>query len=170
MGASPHSCPVSVSPGCLINQELRFGTCQYGRVCGRTGHMRCGQALRLDQWSKSHYQVMTACRAWAKGAVCHWLRPPCSHTRPSPLTSQVSKRTAWILFDLFADPTRGEILGPHQWGVVEKLVLELLKVNHTEGSKHRDGDWTSTQIYNMQSFSARHQFHLKVRGPSVLLQ
>lgn len=87
--------------------------------CGRTGHMRCGQALRLDQWSKSHYQVMNACRAWAKGAVCHWLRPPCSHTRPSPLTSQVSKRTAWILFDLCADPRRGEILGPHQGGCGE---------------------------------------------------
>lgn len=25
-----------VSPGCLINQELSFGTCQYSRVCGRS--------------------------------------------------------------------------------------------------------------------------------------
>lgn len=55
-------------------------------------HVNSGQALRLDQWSKSHYQVMNVGKVVGKGDLLPLA--PSYHTCPSPLTPEVSKRPA----------------------------------------------------------------------------
>lgn len=140
----PHSWSASLSPGCLINREFSFSTCQYVAVCG----WRDVPALRPDQWRRSHYWVMNAGKVVGEGepafpkTCCHWLRAAscCYHPCPSPLTPEVSKRPAWIVCNLFHWPQwRVRVFfycpGGEGWGEIRTTAPQL---NHTKSSHKTD--------------------------------
>lgn len=150
----PHSWSVSISHVGLMNQELSFGTCQCGRGCGRTGIC---VAVKLRGWIND---VKVIIRPWM--LVERGQREPSAIGSGPPAPTHAHPRwphkfpkgwpESWLTF--FTDPLRGQILGPHQEGGGGRGCREISagtvkSGSHREGCKRSDGEWTSTQIYNL---------------------